>query len=136
MDLVSMWLSSKPNEEIRFSLWLIDFRSKYSWVIPLSENYIDKIWVDKGADFYGKVMKESNIEMCATEKVNQLLQNLLEVTQLLQQWFNKPFMIRICIFELSNIWLLLVNVYIDKLADFRPDCGFTIHNTMKWWQMM
>ena len=85
MDLVSMLLSSKHNEEIRFSLWLIDFYSKYSWVIPLSENYIDKTWVDKGADFYGKAMKESNIEMCITEKVNKLLQNLPAITPLLQQ---------------------------------------------------
>ena len=80
-----MHLISKFNEVIRFLLCIIDIFSEYTWVIPLKnkkviritnafQNILDesnrkpnKIWIDKGSEFYSKSMKswlqDSNIEI-------------------------------------------------------------------------
>ena len=65
-----MQLISKFNRGFRFLLFIIDIFSKYVWVIPLkdkkgvsivndfqkildkSERKPNKIWVDKGSEFY------------------------------------------------------------------------------------
>ena len=65
-----MQLISKFNRGFRFLLFIIDIFSKYIWVIPLkdkkgvsivndfqkildkSERKPNKIWVDKGSEFY------------------------------------------------------------------------------------
>ena len=57
-----MQLISKFNKGIRFLLCRIDIFSKYAWVIPLkdkkgititgSKRKLNKIWVDKGNEFY------------------------------------------------------------------------------------
>ena len=65
-----MQLKSKYNKGIRFLLRVIDFFSKYAWVVPLkdkkgvsiviafqsilkqSDKKPNKIWVDKGSEFY------------------------------------------------------------------------------------
>ena len=69
-DLADMQLISKFNEEFRFSLCVIDIFSKYTLVVPLKDKkgvsivnafqkFLDdsrrkpnKIWVDKGNEFY------------------------------------------------------------------------------------
>ena len=69
-DLVDMQLLSKINKEFRFLLCVIDIYSKYTWVVPLkgkkgitivnafqkivkeSTRKPNKIWVDKGSEFY------------------------------------------------------------------------------------
>ena len=74
-DLADMQSISKFNKRIRFSLCLIDIYSKYAWVVPLkhkkdititngfqkilkeSNKKPNKIWVDKGSEFYNKSMK-------------------------------------------------------------------------------
>ena len=66
---------SKFNKEFRFLLCVIDIYSKYAWVIPLkdkkgititnafqkildeSNHKPNKIWVDKGSEFYNRSMK-------------------------------------------------------------------------------
>ena len=66
---------SKFNKEFRFLLCVIDIYSKYAWVIPLkdkkgititnafqkildeSNRKPNKIWVDKGSEFYNRSMK-------------------------------------------------------------------------------
>ena len=76
-DIVDMQLIIKLNERIRFLLSLIDIFSKYVWFIPLKDkNSItvsyafekisdesiskpNKIWVDKGSEFYNGSMKSS-----------------------------------------------------------------------------
>ena len=80
-----MQLVSKFNKGIRFSLSVIDTYSKYTWVVPLkdkkavnivnaSKKILDdskrkpnKIWVDKGIEFYNRSMKpwleKNDIEM-------------------------------------------------------------------------
>ena len=69
-DLADMQLMSKFNKGFRFFLCVIDIFSKYAWVIPLkdkegvsnvnaflkilkkSDRKPNKIWVDKGTEFY------------------------------------------------------------------------------------
>ena len=66
---------SKFNKGVRFLLCVIDIFNKYAWVIPLKEKkYVtivnafqktlndskrkpNKIWVDKGNEFYNRSMK-------------------------------------------------------------------------------
>ena len=79
-----MQLIRKFNERFRFLLCEIDIYSKYTWVIPLkvkkgmtitnafqkildeSKHTADKIWVDKGSEFYNRSMK-SRLEKNAIE---------------------------------------------------------------------
>ena len=70
-----MQLIKKFNKGFRFLLCVIDIYSKYAWVIPLkdkkgikitnafqtvlkeSNRKSNKIWVDKGSEFYNRSMK-------------------------------------------------------------------------------
>ena len=83
-----MQLISKFNKGYRFLLCVIDIFSKYAWVVPLKDkkgmsivnafqNILkqsarkpNKIWVDKGSEFYNshfkKWLKDNNIEMYST----------------------------------------------------------------------
>ena len=78
-------LISKFNEGFRFLSYVIDIFSKYAWVVPLKDkkgvSIVDafqkilddsnrkpnKIWVDKGSEFYNnsfkKWLKDNDIEM-------------------------------------------------------------------------
>ena len=74
-DLADMQLLSKFNKGFRFLLCVIDIFSKYAWVIPLkdkkgisivngfqkiinnSKRKPNKIWVDKGSEFYNNFFK-------------------------------------------------------------------------------
>ena len=74
-DLADMQLISKYNKRIRFLLCDIDIFSKYAWVVPLkdkkgvsivtafqsilkqSNRKPNKIWVDKGSEFYNTSFK-------------------------------------------------------------------------------
>ena len=83
-----MQLLSKFNKGFRFLLCVIDISSKYAWVIPLKDKKVvsivnafqkklkksnhkaNKIWVDKGSEFYNicfkKWLRDNNIEMYST----------------------------------------------------------------------
>ena len=83
-----MQLINKFNKGIRFSLCVIDINSKYASVAPLkdkkgvaivnafqkilddSKRKPNKIWVDKGSEFYNRSMKswleKNDIEMYST----------------------------------------------------------------------
>ena len=84
-DLAHMQLTSKLNKLFTFLLCIIDIFSKYAWVVPLkdkkgvsivnafqkildkSRRKPNKIWVDKGSEFYNnsfkKWLKDNDIEM-------------------------------------------------------------------------
>ena len=84
VDLADMQLISKFNEGFRFLLCAIDIYSKYAWVISLkykkgttisnafqkflkeSNRKPNKIWVDKGSEFYNR-SKKSWLEKNAME---------------------------------------------------------------------
>ena len=71
-----MQLLSRYNKGIRFLLCVIDIFSKYAWVIPLKDKKVisivkafqsilkqskgkpNKIWVDKGSEFYNARFKK------------------------------------------------------------------------------
>ena len=75
-DLADMQLLSRYNKGIRFLLCVIDIFSKYAWVVPLkdkkgisivkafqsilkqSNRKPNKIWVDKGSEFYNAYFKK------------------------------------------------------------------------------
>ena len=75
-DLADMQLISKFNKGFRFLLCVIDIFSRHAWVIPLkdkkgvsivnafqkildiSERKPNKIWVDKGSEFYNSSFKK------------------------------------------------------------------------------
>ena len=75
VDLADMQMISKFNKGCRFLLCVIDIYSKYAWVIPLkdkkgititnafqkildeSNRKPNKIWIDKGSEFYNRSMK-------------------------------------------------------------------------------
>ena len=87
-DLAYMQLISNFNKGSRFLLCVIDIYSKYAWVVPLkdkkgvsivnafqsilkkSNRKPNKIWVDKGSEFYNRSMKswleKNDIEMYST----------------------------------------------------------------------
>ena len=74
-DVADMQLISRFNKGFRFLLCVIDINSKYAWVVPLkdkkgvsivnafqsilkkSNRRPNKIWVDKGGEFYNRSMK-------------------------------------------------------------------------------
>ena len=74
-DIADMKLFSKFNKGFRFLLCVINIYNKYAWVIPLkdkkgvsivnafqklldtSERKPNKIWVDKGSEFYNNSFK-------------------------------------------------------------------------------
>ena len=71
-----MQLISKYNKEIRYLLCVFDLFSKYAWVVPLkykkgvsivnafqsvlnsSKRKPNKIWVDRGSEFYNNLFKK------------------------------------------------------------------------------
>ena len=75
VDLTDMQLLSKFNKGFRFLLSVIGIYSKYAWVIPLKDKKgisivtgfqkilkdpnrkPNKIWVDKGSEFYNNSFK-------------------------------------------------------------------------------
>ena len=94
-DLADMQLISKFTKGVRFLLCVIDIYSKYAWIIPLKDkkgttitnafqNFLDesnrklnKIWVDKGSEFYNRSMK-SWLEKMMKECIQHIMkENLL-----------------------------------------------------------
>ena len=87
-DLVDMQSFSRYNKGYKYILMIIDVFSKYGWAIPLktktglevtkafqhlwqSQTPPQKLWTDKGKEFYNRPMKEllekNNVELYSTE---------------------------------------------------------------------
>ena len=76
MDFADMKLLNKYNKGYKFLLCVIDMYSKYAWVIPLkdkndisivngfqkiinnSKRRPNKVWVDRGSEFYNNSFKK------------------------------------------------------------------------------
>ena len=96
-DLADMQLLSKYNKGIRLLLCVIDIFSKYAWVVPLkdkkgisivkafqsilkqSNRKPNKIWVDKGSEFYNAYFKK-----WLRDNDNIMKENLLLLKDLLE----------------------------------------------------
>ena len=84
-DLVEMQAFSKFNRGVRYLLTVIDVYSKYGYLLPLrdktgksvadafkkifkkSKRKPEKLWTDKGREFYIKHVKELGVELYSTE---------------------------------------------------------------------
>ena len=135
-----MQLVSKFNKGIRFLLCAIDIYSKYAWVVPLkdkkgvtivnafqkilldSKRKPNKIWVDKGREFYNKSIKswleKNNTEMYSTDN---------EEKSVLAERFIRTLKTKTYKYMTS----VSKNVYIDKLDDIVDEYNKTYHRTIK-----
>ena len=140
VDLADMQLLSKFNKEFRFLLCVIDIFSKYAWVIPSkdkkgisivnafqiilkkSNRKPNKIWVDKGSEFYNssfkKWLKDNDIEMYSTNN---------EGKSVIAERFIKTLKNKIYKYMIS----ISKKVYIDKLDDIVKKYNNTYHTSIK-----
>ena len=135
-----MQLISKFNKGFRFLLCVIDIYSKYAWVVPLkdkkgvnivnafqsilnkSNRKSNKIWVDKGSEFYNRSMKswlEKNyIEMYSTHNERKFIVS----ERFIRTIKNKIY---------KHMTSLSKNMYIDKLDDIVNGYNNRKHRTTK-----
>ena len=140
VDLADMQLLSKYNKGIRFLLCAIDIFSKYAWVVPLkdikgisivkafqimlkqSNRKSNKIWVDKGSEFYNASFKiwlrDNDIVMYSTHN---------EGKSVVAERFIRTLKGKIYKYMTS----ISKNVYIDKLDDIVDKYNNTYHTTIK-----
>ena len=139
-DLADMQLLSKYNKGIRFLLCVIDIFSKYAWVVPLkdkkgisivkafqiilkqSNRKPNKIWVDKGSEFYNasfkKWLRDNDIVMYSTNN---------EGKSVVAERFIRTLKSKIYKYMAS----ISKNVYIDKLDEIVDEYNNTYRTTIK-----
>ena len=135
-----MQLTSKSNKGFRFLLCVIDVFSKYAWIVPLkdkkcvsvvnafqsiaddSKRKPNKIWVDKGSEFYNRSMKswlqDNDIVMYSTHKGGKSV----VAERFIRTLKNKIY---------KYMTSISKNVYIDKLDDIVKKYNNTYHSTIK-----
>ena len=140
VDLADMQLLSKYNKGIRFLLCVIDVFSKCAWVVPLkdkkgisiakafqsilkqSNRKPNKIWVDKGSEFYNayfkKWLRDNNLVMYSTHN---------EGKSIVAERFIRTLKNKINKYMTS----ISKNEYIDKLDDIVDEYNNTYHTTIK-----
>ena len=139
-DLADMQILCKFNKGFRFLLCVIDIFIKYAWVVPLknkkgvsivnafqkilktSDRKLNKIWVDKGSEFYNisfkKWLKDNDIEMYSTNN---------EGKSVIAERFIKTLKNKIYKYMTS----ISKNVYINKLDDIVKKYNNTFHRSIK-----
>ena len=139
-DLADTQLISKYNKGFRFLLCGIDIYSIYAWAIPLkdktgvtivnafqsnlkkSNRKPNKIWVDKGSEFYNRSMKswleKNDIEMYSTNNIGKSV----VAERFIRTLKNKIY---------KYMTSISKNVYIDKLDDIVNEYNNTYHGTIK-----
>ena len=139
-DLADMQLLSRYNKGIRFLLCVIDIFSRYAWVVPLkdkkgvsiitafqsilkqSNRKPNKIWVDKGSEFYNgtfkKWLQDNDIVMYSTYN---------EGKSVVAERFIRTLKSKIY----KHMTSISKNVYIDKLDDIVDEYNNAYHATIK-----
>ena len=139
-DLADMQLLSKFSKGIKYLLCVIDLFSKYAFVVPLkdkkgisivnafqsilnkSKRKPNKIWFDKGSEFYNasfkKWLQENDIVMYSTNN---------ERKSVVAERFIRTLKSKIYKYLTS----ISKNVYIDKLNTIVIKCNNTYHTTIK-----
>ena len=139
-DLADMQLISKFNTGFRFLLCATDIYSKYAWVVCLkdkkgssivnafqgflkkSKRKPNKIWVDKGSEFYNphfkKWLKENSIEMYSTHNEGKSV----VAERFIRRIKNKIY---------KHMTSISKNMYIDKLDDILHKYNNKNHRTIK-----
>ena len=132
-DLVDMQSFSKFNRGIKYLFAVIDVFSKYGYLIPLKdktgksvasalktifkERKPEKMWVDKGKDFYNKDVKEL-IELYSTENE--------EKSSVVERWIRTM---------KEKMWKYFTtnstSVYINVLPDLVEDYNNTRYSSIK-----
>ena len=135
-----MQLISKYHKGVRFLLWVIDIFSKYAWVVPLkdkkgvsiaaafqsilkqSNRKPNKIWVDKGSEFYNISFKKwlQNNGIILYSMHNEGKSVVAE--RFIRTLKNKIY---------KYITSVSKNMYIDKLDDIVNEYNNTYHTTIK-----
>ena len=140
VDLADMQLLSKFNKGFRFLLCVIDIFSKCAWVIPLkdkkgisivnafqkilkeSNRKLNKIWVDKGSEFYNnsfkKWLQDNDIVMYSTNN---------EGKSVIAERFIRTLKSKIY----KYMTAIPKNVYIDKLDDVVKEYNNKYHTAIK-----
>ena len=135
-----MQLISKFNKGFRFLLCVIDIYSKYAWVVPLkdkkgvsivnafqsilnkSNRKPNKIWVDKGSEFYTRSIKswleKNDIEMYSTHNEGKSV----VAERFIRTIKNKIY---------KHMTSISKNLYIGKLDDIVNEYNNTKHRTTK-----
>ena len=135
-----MQLLSKYNKGIRFLLCIIDIFSRYAWVVPLKDKKVvsivtafqnilkqsnrrpNKIWVDKGFEFYNasfkKWLQDNDIVMYSTNN---------EGKSVVAERFVRTLKSKIYKYMTS----ISKKVYIDKLDDIVNEYNNTYRTTIK-----
>ena len=136
VDLADMQLISKFNKGFRSSLCVIDISSKYAWFAPLkdkkgvsminafqkilddSKRKSNKIWVDKGSEFYNRSMKswlqDNDIVAYSTHNEGKSVVAERFITTLKNKIY-------------KHMTSISKNVYIDKLDDIVNEYNNTKH---------
>ena len=136
-DLADMQLLSKYNKGIRFLLCAIDIFSKYvplkdkkcisivkafQSILKQSKRKPNKIWVDKGSEFYNayfkKWLRDNDIVMYSTHN---------EGKSVVAERFIRTLKSKIYKYMIS----ISKNVYTDKLDDIVDEYNNTYHTTIK-----
>ena len=129
---------SKYNKGIKYLLCTIDLFCKYAWVIPIkdkkgtsivnsfkkiiSKRKPNKIWIDKGSEFYNKSFKDflkiNNIDMYSTynEGKPAVAERFIRILK------NKIF---------KHMTAISTNVYFDVLDDIVSKYNNTFYTTIK-----
>jgi len=135
-DLVEMQAFSKFSRGVRYLLTVIDVFSKYGWMLPLkdktgksvadafkeifkkSKRKPEKLWTDKGREFYNKHVKELGVELYSTENAEKSL--------VAERWNGTMKEKMFKYFTANN-----TNKYIDVLDDFVERYNNTRHSSIK-----
>ena len=139
-DLADMQLLSRYNKGIRFLLCVIDIFSKYAWVVPLKDEKCvsivaafqsilkqsnrkpNKIWVDKGSEFYNasfkKWLQDNDIVIYSTHN---------EGKSVVAERFIRTLKSKIY----KHMSSISKNVYIDKLDDIVDEYNNTYQTAIK-----
>ena len=132
-DLADMKAFTKSNHGIKYLLAVIDVFSKYGYLVPLKdktgksvasalkslfeERKPEKMWVDKGKEFYNKDVKEL-IELYSTENE--------EKSSVAERWIRTM---------KEKMWKYFTdnntNHYVDILPDLFEDYNNTKHSSIK-----
>ena len=132
-DLVDMQAFAKFNRGFKYLLAVIDIFSKYGWLIPLKdktgktvasalktifkEGKPEKIWVDKGKEFYNKNVKEL-VELYSTENE--------EKSSVVERWIRTM---------KEKMWKYFTanstNLYMNVLSDLVKEYNNTRHSSIK-----
>ena len=138
-DLVDMQVFSRYNKGYKYILMIIDVFSKYGWAIPLktktglevskafsnlwlSSKPPERLWVDKGKEFYNSSMKELltkyHVQLYSTENE--------EKSSVVERWNRTIKQIMWKYFTANN-----THVYIKVLQDIINKYNNTYHRSIK-----